>query len=140
MTSTSSSNYSFRKTVQSNRQETSRLIHEAVDYFVEMKRKNFYHHLDEYYFRLALDELVENAMIHGNLHEAKKLISVEINHENGKAEITVTDEGNGFIPSTLSNPRAPGNLFKSSGRGLFIVQKIGEVKWNDSGNRVSVRL
>jgi serine/threonine-protein kinase RsbW len=115
-------------------------MHEAIDYFISMKRKNKFLHLDEYYFRLALDELVENALTHGNRQDGGKNISVEIKPFNGKAEISVTDEGDGFIPSSLSSPRTEENFYKSNGRGIFIVQKIGEVHWNDTGNRIMVRL
>lgn len=133
-------NTTFRRTIRSNRTETSKLIQEAIAYFVSMKRMNKFPHLDEYYFRLALDELVENALIHGNRQDGRKSISVEIKPFNGKAEINVTDEGNGFTPSTLTNPRAADNIYKSNGRGIFIVQKIGEVRWNDTGNHIMVRL
>lgn len=133
-------NTTFRRTIRSSRTETSKLMQEAIDYFISMKRNNKFPHLDEYYFRLALDELVENALTHGNRQDGRKNISVEIKPYNGKAEISVTDEGSGFAPSSLTNPRAADNMYKSNGRGIFIVQKIGEVHWNDTGNRIMVRL
>jgi len=135
-----SNNTSFHKSVPSNRDETGKLVIEAVRYFAEMKKRNAFPHLDEYFFRLALDELVENAMVHGNRLDGSKSISVEIKPAQDLAEITVTGEGRGFVPSNVSNPRSPENFFKSGGRGLFIVQKIGKVRWNDRGNSVRVML
>ena len=38
--------------------------------------------------------------------------------------IRVRDEGPGFDPETLSDPLAPENLLKASGRGIFLIRSF----------------
>ena len=40
------------------------------------------------------------------------------------ATIHIRDEGVGFDPELVANPLAPENLFKESGRGIFIVKTL----------------
>ncbi len=38
--------------------------------------------------------------------------------------IRVRDEGPGFDPETISDPLAPENLLKASGRGIFLIRSF----------------
>jgi len=133
-------NDSFFREIHSDRNETGILIAEAMQYFMTMKNRNRFGEVDEYFFRLALDELLENALVHGNRHDRSKIITVKIKPVNGRAEISVTDEGNGYSPSRLCNPREKDNVFKTNGRGIFLVKTIGDIRWNRKGNRTVVRV
>ena len=42
-------------------------------------------------------------------------------------EIIVKDEGDGFDPNEVSNPLDEENLFKSSGRGLFLIRELSDM-------------
>ena len=75
---------------------------------------------------VAVRESVINAIKHGNCNDARKRVYVEFtaleSDEQPGIAIRVRDEGCGFDPSTLVDPREPENLLKSSGRGIFLMR------------------
>ncbi len=73
---------------------------------------------------LAVSELVNNAIEHGNERDPEKKFSVTLRSRQGEIEISVADEGYGFDPDNLPNPLAEENHIKSSGRGLFVVKSL----------------
>jgi len=72
---------------------------------------------------VAVRESVINAIKHGNCSDLRKRVHVEFTVLQDSAipglAICVRDEGCGFDPSMLADPRAPENLLKSSGRGIL---------------------
>jgi serine/threonine-protein kinase RsbW len=54
--------------------------------------------------------------------------------------VTVKDQGQGFEPSTLSNPLAPENILNTSGRGIFLVRQFMDevtfLRTRDGGTEV----
>lgn len=55
-----------------------------------------------------------------------------------RAEVEITDEGAGFDPSSLPDPRDPAQLFMPSGRGLLLARTfLHEVRFHGAGNRVT---
>jgi anti-sigma regulatory factor (Ser/Thr protein kinase) len=49
----------------------------------------------------------------------------------------LTDEGEGFDPEAVPDPRNGENLLKTSGRGLLLIRSyMDEVMFNDRGNCV----
>lgn len=74
--------------------------------------------------QLATHEAVINAIVHGNrLDEARRVVVV-LSIDAGSIEIRVRDEGQGFDPSRVPDPRAPENLCRTSGRGLFLMRRL----------------
>ena len=54
-----------------------------------------------------------------------------------KFDISIKDDGGGFDPDTVPDPRSEENLYKSSGRGLLLMQSYMDlVQYNKSGNCV----
>jgi serine/threonine-protein kinase RsbW len=54
-----------------------------------------------------------------------------------KIEVTVTDEGDGFDPEAVPDPRYGENLYKPEGRGLFLMRSyMDAVEFNERGNSV----
>ena len=113
----------------------------------------------------ALHECLINAMEHGNLQltselresedmEAYRKLVDERRHEQPycdrrvfvvarfsrqEAVFVVRDDGIGFDPSTLPDPRDPANLQKCSGRGLFLIRTfMDEVSFNKAGNEITM--
>lgn len=83
---------------------------------------------------VAVRESVINAIKHGNAGDESKRVQVEFTYslENPSEglEIVVRDEGAGFDPANLPDPLASENLSKTSGRGVFLMQKfMDEVEW-----------
>ncbi len=55
----------------------------------------------------------------------------------GKVEISMTDEGRGFDPNAVPDPRYGENLYKAGGRGLLLICSYMDiVEFNERGNRV----
>lgn len=111
---------------------------------------------------VALEEALLNAFYHGNLEVSSKLreddydsyyslakqrcsqqpfadrkITVECRFSLDSASFTISDEGPGFDPSTLPDPRDPENLERPSGRGLLLMRTfLDEVEYSPKGNQV----
>jgi serine/threonine-protein kinase RsbW len=74
---------------------------------------------------LAVRESVINAIDHGNGNDETKRVFVEftsIDGDNPGIAIRVRDQGSGFDPMTLLDPRTPENVLKSSGRGILLIR------------------
>jgi serine/threonine-protein kinase RsbW len=88
---------------------------------------------------MAIREAVTNAVIHGNKQDENKNVVVSFSKSADALEIEVRDQGQGFDPECVADPTDPGNLLKSSGRGiLFMRTFMDEVEWleHDAGGTV----
>jgi serine/threonine-protein kinase RsbW len=82
---------------------------------------------------IALTELVNNAILHGNKNQPDKKVIIKVFYHNNYVRISVKDQGNGFDPAKLADPRDPENLWKDSGRGIFLVRNlVDKVEFNSS--------
>ena len=92
---------------------------------------------DIFAIHLALEEALLNAICHGNKQDSGKTIKVEYFITPAKFEVSITDEGTGFDPDAVPDPRAEENLRKCSGRGLFLMRSyMDTVEYNKTGNCV----
>jgi len=86
---------------------------------------------------LALEEAFINAVRHGNKMDPEKKVKIDCLVGFDKVEISLTDEGEGFAPDGVPDPRYGENLYKTDGRGLFLMRSYMDVvKFNEQGNRV----
>ena len=88
-------------------------------------------HLDEdalHRVSMAVRESVINAIQHGNGCDARKHVFVEVTSAPALVPteliVRVRDQGEGFDPDRLADPRAPENVLKSSGRGIFLMRSF----------------
>ncbi|MBS0618485.1 MAG: ATP-binding protein [Spirochaetes bacterium] len=117
--------------------------------------------------RLALYEMLVNAMEHGNLEInyemkknlleevidyqrylqeransepfAKRKVLVSYKYDGKSITFTITDEGKGFDASKVPNPHSSENLERLNGRGIFISRvNMTRVTYNDIGNSVTL--
>ncbi len=66
-----------------------------------------------------------------------KKVKVEYSVDSDKIEISITDEGNGFEPNSVADPRLDSGLNETSGRGLLLMNSyMDTVKFNEPGNSV----
>jgi len=100
-------------------------------------KANKYKQEDIFAVHLALEEAFTNAITHGNKMNSDK--EVKINYSVGldKFEISMMDEGEGFEPSAVPDPRYGENLYKINGRGLLLMHSYMDVvEFNNHGNGV----
>lgn len=89
--------------------------------------------------RVALGEAIANAILYGNREDASRAVRVHATLAPGTAEVTVTDEGEGFDPSSVADPTLAENRGRSHGRGLFLLRTLAdEVRYNERGNAVTL--
>ena len=98
---------------------------------------NRYDQEDVFAVHLALEEAFTNAIKHGNKMDPAKNVKIEYSVDPDKIEISISDEGNGFNPQIVPDPRQRENLYKAEGRGLFLMRSYMDViKYNERGNNV----
>ena len=86
---------------------------------------------------LALEEAFINAVKHGNKMDSSKAVQIDYVIDPEKIEITMTDEGPGFDPRTVPDPRVGENIYRTEGRGLLLINSyMDEVNFNETGNCV----
>ena len=92
---------------------------------------------DLFAIHLALEEALMNAAKHGNALDPNKEVNVEYEVTAEKFDVTVTDQGDGFDPDALPDPRSKENLYKYGGRGVLLMRAYMDVvEFNSKGNRV----
>ncbi len=113
---------------------------------------------------VALEEALVNAIYHGNLEVSSAVhaegpaafyqlgetrrqqapyrdrrVHVSLRLSRDEAVFVVRDEGPGFDPATLPDPRDLPNLDKTSGRGMLLIRTfMDEVAFNDKGNQITL--
>lgn len=92
---------------------------------------------------LAVREAVANAVEHGNRLDATKPVEIRYAVEDDEVVVRVSDQGTGFDPKTLPDPRSPENILKPKGRGIFLMRAfMDEVDFsfdNSTGTTVRMR-
>ena len=96
-----------------------------------------YNETDRFAVHLALDEALSNAVRHGNRGDEAKTITVDCSVGDDAIRLSVTDEGHGFDPRSVSDPTVDENLKRAEGRGLFLMKTyMDHVYFNAEGNCV----
>lgn len=90
---------------------------------------------------LALQEAVANAVRHGCSNDPTKQIQCCVTVDAaGEVVIVVRDPGSGFDPASVPNPLDAENVFKPSGRGVFLINGLmDQVAYVDGGREVQMR-
>jgi len=77
-----------------------------------------------YNMLVAITEGLNNAIMHGNKSQSEKKIYFKATLENDIITVLIKDEGKGFNPELVADPREPENLMKSHGRGVFLIKHL----------------
>lgn len=95
---------------------------------------------DPLILRLCLEELLHNAMEHGNRCDVSKKVYITVKSEPYRATIRVRDEGEGFDSSHREGGRdKEPDLLSERGRGLMIVRHYADVlRFNREGNEATL--
>jgi serine/threonine-protein kinase RsbW len=110
----------------------------VVDVFNQIQpglKANNFSEEDIFAIHLSLEEAFINAVKHGNKMEPSKAIKVDYSIEPDKIEICMTDEGEGFDPEVIPDPRYGDNLYKPAGRGMLLMRSFMDVlEYSKKGN------
>jgi serine/threonine-protein kinase RsbW len=88
---------------------------------------------------VATMEAVNNAILHGNKSDEKKIVEIEIRIKEDRLVISVEDEGTGFKPREVPDPTSPENIENITGRGVFLMSKLADIiEFNKTGNKVTM--
>ena len=90
---------------------------------------------------LSMQEAIANAVRHGCGGDATKFIQCCVTVDaSGEVVVVVRDPGPGFDPSKVPDPLGAENLFKPSGRGVFLINGLmDQVEYADGGREVQMR-
>lgn len=102
---------------------------------VEIPDDRFYNLL------IAVTEAFNNAIVHGNKLNPDKIVEVKITTNDKCIRIVIKDEGKGFDPDKVADPREPENLLKENGRGVFLIRSlIDEVHYSTTTQGTTIEM
>jgi serine/threonine-protein kinase RsbW len=96
----------------------------------------------EFEIELVLNEALTNAIQHGSAHDPSKQVQccVACDHARGML-IVVRDPGPGFDPASIPSPVVGQNLFSTSGRGIYLINRlVDEVRFEKGGTEIHMRI
>lgn len=90
---------------------------------------------------LAVREALANAIRHGCAGDKTKQVQCYVTFEpSGELSVVIRDPGPGFEASAVPDPMEAENMFKSSGRGVYLINQLMDaVRFRDSGREVEMR-
>jgi serine/threonine-protein kinase RsbW len=82
-------------------------------------------------------EAVTNAIVHGNDNNPDKVVRINVESDDKKITVTVSDEGEGFDVSVVPDPTKPNYIEQPNGRGIFLMRNLADkVKFEKNGSVV----
>lgn len=109
----------------------------VLEELLEQMRTNRWVKHDVYSVRLAVEEALVNAVVHGNRSETDKHVRIGCRLAPNVVRIEITDQGKGFDPTTVPDPTSPDRLGCPRGRGVMLIKAfMSRVKYNATGNVV----
>ena len=125
----------YKQTILGDR-DSFDVVQEAV---LGLMQEHEYTEHDMFSVRVAFEEALANALLHGhNGDEADEIIVTWMVSEEC-IEIEVEDQGRGYDPESIPDPTADENLTLPSGRGLAMIRAfMSDVELNERGNHVKM--
>jgi serine/threonine-protein kinase RsbW len=112
-------------------------LEQVCDAVLSQASENNYTEDEIFAIHLAIQEAFANALKHGNCDDPEKTITVEYSITPKRVDISVTDQGSGFKPEEVPDPRCDENIYKTFGRGVLMMRSyMDKVEYNDPGNSV----
>ena len=89
----------------------------------------------------VLQEALANAIRHGCKNDPTKKVQCSVTFDTaGELLIVIRDPGPGFNVDEVPNSLEGSNVFKPSGRGVFLINQLMDtVEYSDEGRRVVMR-
>lgn len=127
--------HKIEKTFRSDPSECPKLIMELL----AVLQQQGWSRNDVFAIRMAVEEAFMNAIKHGNCESPEKSVEVKLQFFEDRFFGKVIDEGEGFCPDDVPDPREDENVGQCSGRGVMLIRSfVDEVKYNQDGNAVEM--
>jgi serine/threonine-protein kinase RsbW len=98
-------------------------VDEAEELVVQIAERAGFDEDDLHKIAMSVRETMVNAVVHGNRYNAHKKVHVTVsNGPEGRLEIKIADQGEGFEQLEVPDPLAEENLLSTSGRGIFLMR------------------
>lgn len=111
--------------------------HETIEKLLKALTDSGWDGMDFFHVQMAAEEAMINAVTHGNGEAPDKVVEVEFRVSPTRAYLRFKDEGEGFNPDDLPDPRDDDHLECTNGRGVLLIKEMmTEVKYNECGNEV----
>jgi serine/threonine-protein kinase RsbW len=113
--------------------------HQAIERLMAALEANGWEGRDLFHVQLAVEEAMINAITHGNKLAEDKVVEVEFKVHPATAFIRIKDQGEGFRPEDLPDPREDELLECTNGRGVMLIREMmSEIKYNELGNQITM--
>ena len=88
---------------------------------------------------ISLTEAVNNAIIHGNKEDEQKVVQIDCELQNQGLSFRVSDQGSGFNPEAVPDPRQEDRIECCGGRGVLIMSTLAdELSFQNNGSTVEM--
>lgn len=113
--------------------------HATIERLIVALQQNKWEGRDLFHIQLAIEEAMVNAITHGNQLAQDKVVEVEFHVDRQITFMRIKDQGAGFKPEDVPDPRDDEHLECTNGRGVMLIRELmSEVRYNDQGNEVTM--
>jgi serine/threonine-protein kinase RsbW len=124
-----------RQTIASDTSLASRLVDGLLDAMLSRGWSS----TAIFHVQLAYEEAIVNAIVHGNGGQADKTVEIAFHCDAHQVQIVIADQGPGFDPCQIPDPRQSDRLDQPGGRGLLLMQEVMcEAIYNVRGNQLTL--
>jgi serine/threonine-protein kinase RsbW len=120
--------------VSLNLNQVESFVKEIFDY-LKLRKELFFKVL------ICVNEAVINSISHGNRYDESKIVVVQSFFCTEYLYFRIIDEGEGFDYSLLPDPTTCENIYKETGRGIYIIKNItDEITFREKGNIIEFKI
>ena len=125
----------FHRIIPSDMDLGSHLVEPLLD----AMRANEWPEFEILRVQLAYEEAITNAIRHGNRHSPEKTVDVEFRCDPERVLVRIADQGEGFDPKNVPDPRSEDLLEVPGGRGVLMINELmTHVQYNSRGNELEM--
>jgi serine/threonine-protein kinase RsbW len=110
------------KTVQQVFDSTLESVDHAERMALDLARESGFEEADLDRIGMSVRECMVNAVVHGNRYNSHKKVQFSVSRTPDSFTIKIGDQGEGFDPAELPDPVEGENLFRQSGRGIYLMK------------------
>ena len=121
--------------ISSNLKSIKPVINDLLSHLQSLKASE----ADVFDIRLCLEEVLINAIKHGNKFNENYKVRISSIFNNDSVTISVEDQGNGFDHNKVPDPAKEEHLLRTGGRGIFLIKHLmDKVEFNKKGNIIKM--